>query len=77
MVIRVAMKSSIILLSLAVASSLAVPAPNRSHVVHERRSALPASWVEPRRVDGQAKLPVRIGLTQSNSDVGHDLLMDV
>ncbi|GAM43459.1 hypothetical protein TCE0_050f18291 [Talaromyces pinophilus] len=71
------MKSSIFLLSLAATTTLAAPAPSNSHVVHERRSALPASWVEPRRVDGQAKLPVRIGLTQSNSDVGHDLLMDV
>ncbi|EED12678.1 alkaline serine protease AorO, putative [Talaromyces stipitatus ATCC 10500] len=72
-----AMKSSILLLSLAAATTLAAPAPSKSHIVHERRGVLPASWVEPRRVDGQAKLPVRIGLTQSNSDVGHDLLMDV
>jgi tripeptidyl-peptidase-1 len=70
------MKSSVILLSLAV-TALAAPAPSKRHVVHERRDALPRSWNEPRRVDGQTKLPVRIGLTQSNVDAGHDMLMDM
>ncbi|CRG91570.1 hypothetical protein PISL3812_08620 [Talaromyces islandicus] len=67
---------SLLLLSLA-ATALAVPAPSKRHVVHERRDALPRSWNEPRRVDGQTKLPVRIGLTQNNLDAGHDMLMDI
>lgn len=71
------MKTSLILLPLAVASTWATPAPSKSHVVHERRNALPMSWIDPRRVHGDEFLPVRIGLTQSNSELGHDLLMDV
>lgn len=71
------MKSGILILSLAAATTWAAPAPRKNHVVHERRNVLPAFWGEPRRVESETKLPVRIGLTQSNSDVGHDLLMDM
>ncbi|KAL3455892.1 peptidase S8/S53 domain-containing protein [Aspergillus heterothallicus] len=47
------------------------------HVVHERRAALPDSWIEETRLGRHERLPVRIGLTQSNLDHGHDLLMDI
>jgi len=57
---------------------LAAPASSsHNYVVHERRDALPASWSEERRLDRSASLPMRIGLTQSNLDRGHDLLMEV
>jgi hypothetical protein len=29
------------------------------------------------RVDGAVELPIRVGMTQSNLDKGHDLLMEV
>ncbi|KAL4903035.1 hypothetical protein BDW74DRAFT_157321 [Aspergillus multicolor] len=48
-----------------------------SHVLHERRHVLPKHWTEHSRVGGHKKLPVRIGLTQSNLDHGHDLLMEL
>lgn len=54
----------------------AVPFP-ASHVLHERRKYAPKAWVKRHRVDGSAALPVRIGMTQSNLDKGHDLLMEV
>lgn len=57
-------------------SVIAAPAPS-SHVVHERRDHVPYDWVKWEKLNGRVKLPVRIGLTQSNLDRGHDLLMEV
>lgn len=57
------------------AAALAAPAPI-NHVVHEKRSLLSA-WIKGDRVHEDVKLPVRIGLTQSNLDKGHDTLMDM
>jgi len=47
------------------------------HVVHEERGAHGKDWVKGDKVDGAAILPIRIGLTQTNLDDGHDLLMEV
>ncbi|KAF8855369.1 subtilisin-like protein [Acephala macrosclerotiorum] len=47
------------------------------HIVHERRGTIPKPWIKRNRVDGTAELPIRIGMTQSNLDKGHDLLMEV
>ncbi|KAL2849593.1 peptidase S8/S53 domain-containing protein [Aspergillus pseudoustus] len=60
----------------AVAGVLASPVAPR-HVVHERRDVLPEYWTEETRLDGRERVPVRIGLTQSNLDHGHDLLMEI
>ncbi len=50
----------------------------RSHVLHERQ---PEHWAEhwERRdkVPGNAMLPMRIGLKQSNLEEGHDRLMEM
>jgi tripeptidyl-peptidase-1 len=52
--------------------------PTRSsHILHEKRSSIPRSWVRSNRVERDAILPVRVGLVQSNLDNGEDLLMDV
>ncbi|PMD36236.1 subtilisin-like protein [Hyaloscypha variabilis F] len=48
-----------------------------NHVVHERRDAIPKSWIKRDRIDANVELPVRIGMTQSNLDKGHELLMEV
>lgn len=69
------MRSSFLLLGAATAGVLAIPTTD--HVVHERRDFLPSHWTEEGRLDGDAVLPVRIGLTQSNMDRGHDMLMDL
>jgi tripeptidyl-peptidase-1 len=58
-------------------ASQAVAIPFTSHVVHECRDYVPKSWIKKGRLDGAAQLPVRIGMTQSNLDKGHDLLMEV
>lgn len=70
------MKSSILLLGAVAAGVLAAPAPH-DFQVHERRDNLPRHWIEGRRLDKKTTLPVRIGLTQTNLDQGHDFLMDV
>lgn len=65
-----------ILASLAV-GALALPRAH-NHVVHEKRN-MGSSWVprEDVRPHGKVKLPMRIGLTQTNLHLGHDLLMGV
>ena len=61
-----------VLLSLTTASPVVAP-----HVVHEKRDSLPQGWVRRYSVDGTAELPMRIAITQSNLDRGHDWLMEV
>ncbi|KUJ16192.1 subtilisin-like protein [Mollisia scopiformis] len=67
---------SIAVFSFLAAQVAAVPFSTR-HVVHERREAVPEAWIKRDRIDGAAILPIRIGMTQSNLDKGHDLLMEV
>jgi tripeptidyl-peptidase-1 len=55
---------------------IALPAPE-SHVVHERRDFRSHAWVKRDRIDSSIVIPVRIGMTQSNLENGHDLLMEV
>lgn len=62
------------LIPLAV-SCLAAPGALR-HVLHEKRSDS-RHWVKRDRVHEDVKLPMRIGLTQSNLDRGDELLMEV
>ncbi|KAK0625070.1 Pro-kumamolisin, activation domain-containing protein [Bombardia bombarda] len=50
----------------------------RSHVIHERyEEAHVQGWVQRNRADPRARLPMRVGLRQSNLDLGHDLLMNI
>jgi hypothetical protein len=70
------MKSSMLLLLGAAAAVMGLPAPH-DYVVHERRDYIPGSWVQSKKLDGSTVLPVRIGLSQSNLDRGHDLLMEM
>lgn len=59
-----------------VISVIAVPTGHQ-YEVHERREYNTDAWTETQRLTGDTILPVRIGLTQSNLDRGHDLLMDM
>ncbi|RDW69349.1 subtilisin-like protein [Coleophoma cylindrospora] len=68
--------SELILLGTLATSILAIPFTS-NHVLHERRENPSEAWVKRDRVDGSFILPVRIGMTQSNLDKGHDLLMEV
>lgn len=54
----------------------AAPAPIK-HVLHEKRDRQSLDWVKGARVERDAVLPIRIGLTQNNLEKGYDLLMDV
>lgn len=48
-----------------------------SHAVHEKREFEPLNWQKYSRVDPSTVLPIRIGLTQSNLDMGPALLDEV
>ncbi|KAJ5133905.1 Aorsin [Penicillium atrosanguineum] len=54
----------------------AIPAPTK-HVLHEKRDKHAYDWIKGARVESDAVLPVRIGLTQNNLEKGDELLMDV
>lgn len=63
--------------ALAIAAlSGAVPAPIK-HVLHEKRERESHDWVKGARVERDAVLPIRIGLTQNNLEKGYDYLMEV
>lgn len=67
---------SLLLLTL-VGSSSALPSQKRgSHVLHEKRNSFGA-WRKTTRVDANAIIPLRIGLTQTNLHTGYDRLMEV
>lgn len=69
-----------LILATAVAFSISVaalPYLNAPHVVHEKREVLHPKWVKRDAVVAGRTLPVRIGMTQSNMDQAHSMLMDV
>lgn len=47
------------------------------YVLHESRANTRASWKRGNPLDPNTIIPVRIGLSQSNLDSGHDMLMEV
>ncbi|KAI1325767.1 subtilisin-like protein [Xylariaceae sp. FL0255] len=50
----------------------------RSHVLHERSAPHWAQkWTKRSKVPGEAVIPMRIGLTQSNLQEGHEKLMEI
>lgn len=64
------------LLSLNVYSSALPNTPRTTHVLHEKRASS-SRWKRTNRVHPEAIIPLRIGLTQTNLENGHDLLMDI
>lgn len=62
-------------LALEVVALRSVP---ETHVVHERTVAhIGRSWERIEKAPAKAKLPMRIGLKQSNIQKAHDLLMNM
>ena len=68
------MVSSLLFWSAWVATTLASPTPSRL-VIHEKRTVVSSS--KRARVDGDAIIPIRIGLRQGNLDHGYDAVMNV
>ena len=64
-------------LLLSVQAAVAAPTTSSfNHVPHEKREAS-AAWIKRDRVHGDVKLPMRIGLTQSNLEEAHEMIMEV
>ena len=72
------MKANVYAAALAalVTACQAVPTPS-TYAVHEKRSSIPRLWSRGGRVDSDAILPIRVGLTQSNLENAEAHLMDV
>jgi tripeptidyl-peptidase-1 len=51
--------------------------PSVPYVLHERRVDTPKHWQKTARLAPDFVLPMRIGLTQSNLDIGDELLMEM
>lgn len=54
----------------------AAPSPIK-HVLHEERAVESKDWVRGPRLEKSAIVPMRIGLAQSNLELGYDYLMEV
>ncbi|PBP20191.1 hypothetical protein BUE80_DR009055 [Diplocarpon rosae] len=54
----------------------AAPSPLK-HVIHEERAVENRDWVRGSRLEKSAILPMKIGLSQTNLDMGYEYLMDV
>jgi tripeptidyl-peptidase-1 len=65
-----------VLVAAMAALSSAAPASIK-HVLHEERQSPPSDWRKGARIEGNAVLPMRIGLTQTNLENGYDHLMEV
>ncbi|KAI1331621.1 putative protease S8 tripeptidyl peptidase I [Xylariaceae sp. FL0255] len=50
---------------------------NEEHNIHEERATISSRWVKKGRVPPSKRLPVRIGLVQSNLDEAADYLLDI
>jgi len=62
---------------LACVSTLGAVVIPSHHAVHEKRGNLHPRWARRDRVPPHKLLPMRIGLAQSNLDVGYEHLMEV
>ena len=65
---------------LAAIAALANAAPALTqvrHVLHEERKTTPSDGVKGARIEADAVLPMRIGLTQTNLDRGEDFLREM
>lgn len=71
------MHSFITLATAFAVAAVALPSAHPPYTLHEKRESSHPAWVKRSEVPTGAKLPVRIGLSQSNLDKGHDLLMDI
>ncbi len=65
------------LLALGALIATVVAAPSSTHVLHEKRDALPFGWERHDRLPGHNVLPMRIALKQSNLDKAEEYLMEV
>ena len=70
------MQSIFVLLAAFAAITSAAPTSLPSSL-HEKRASLPRNLRRTARVDGEAILPLRIALTQSNLEHAYDHLLDV
>jgi len=67
----------ITVLAALASATLAAPTNNfQRHVLHERRQPS-ENWMKSDRVHSDVKLPMRIGLVQSNLHDAHERLMQV
>lgn len=67
-------------LAAIVALSNAAPAPapvQVRHILHEKRTTTPSDWIKGSRIEADAVLPMKIGLTQNNLDRGEELLREM
>lgn len=64
-------------IALAIAALAEAAPATIKHVLHEKRDRQSYDWVKSGRVESDAILPVRIGMSQNNLENGYDHLMEV
>lgn len=71
------MRVSQLLVTSALLLTEAFAAPHVKRVQHEKRHESAKKWVKRDRLHSKQIVPVRIGMTQSRLDDGHDHLMTI
>lgn len=71
------MKSALFTAALVALIGNVGASPTPKYAVHEKRASSSRTWIRGERVERDAVLPIRIGLTQNNLDDGERFLMDV
>jgi tripeptidyl-peptidase-1 len=66
-----------IIVTLAVTVIATPLAASSKHIIHEARSAPPSAWTKKGRVHKEARLPVRVGLSQQNLHLAEEYLNQV
>ena len=74
---QLALTMRLTLLTLGALVASVIAAPSSTHVLHEKRNALPFGWERHDKLPSHDVLPMRIALKQSNLDKAEEYLMDV
>ena len=67
----------LLLFALGALVATVTAAPSSTHVLHEKRDALPFGWERHDRLRSHDVLPMRVALKQSNLDRAEEFLMEV
>lgn len=70
------MRPNLLALVALVASVIAAPSPT-THILHEKRDAVPFGWERHDTLSSNDVLPMRVALKQNNLDKAEEYLMDV
>lgn len=70
-------RATVLFLAALASTTLAIPSPRSTHVLHEKRAMEPVDWMKTSRLDSDRILPMRFGLSQQNLHLVEEMLASV